>query len=110
MLSQRLRHRVKITRLASVEGADGESFDETWPVLDNNVPAEIVPLSGREFVSGAALQAQVDTRITIRRRSDLVASDRIEHEGTTYDVRAILLDPSLRRYMTLMCQSGVSGG
>lgn len=110
MLAQRLRHRITIRRLASVPGDDGESFVETWPILADAVPAQVEPLSGREFIAAAATQAQVDTRITIRRRADLLASDKIEHEGNTYDIRAILPDPTLRTHMTLMCQSGVSGG
>lgn len=110
MLAQRLRHRVAIKRLTSTIDDDDESTVETWTVLVASEPAEIVPLSGKEYIAAAATQAQVDTRITIRRRSDLRASDRIEHEGSFYNLVAILLDPSLRRHMTLMCQSGVNGG
>jgi len=110
MLSQRLRHRVAIKWLLVTTNTDTEGQEEDWMTLDDSVPAEVVPLSGREFIAAAANQAQVDTRITIRRRTDLKPSYRIEHEGNFYDIRAILLDPTLRRYMTLMCQSGVSGG
>ena len=109
MLSQRLRHRIVIARQLLLD--DGEATDDTvWlPIVDSE-PAEVVPLSGREYVAAAATQAQVDTRITIRRRADLKPHDRVEHEGNFYDIRAILPDSSLRRHMTLMCQSGVNGG
>ena len=109
MLAQRLRHRITIARLETSDDGD-EASQESWPILADQVPAEVVALSGREFVGAAAVQAQVDTRITIRQRADLKPHDRVEHEGNFYDIRAILPDPSLRRHMTLMCQSGVNGG
>lgn len=108
MLSQRLRHRITIARLTST--TTDEATEEAWTVLADSVPAEVVPLSGKEFVAAAAVQMQIDTRISIRWRADLKASDRIEHEGNFYNLVAILPDPSLRRHMSLMCQSGVNGG
>lgn len=108
MLAQRLRHRITIKRLVTVDV--GESTRETWPVLVDSEPAEVVDLSGKEYIAAAAVQAEVSTRITVRQGCDVRPKDKIEHEGVTYDVRAVLRDPSLRRHLSLMCQSGVSGG
>jgi hypothetical protein len=32
------------------------------------------------------------------------------HDGLAYNIKAVLPDPTLRRYLTLMCESGVNDG
>jgi SPP1 family predicted phage head-tail adaptor len=114
-LSQRLRHRVDIEALATSQDSDTGAESEAWDsILDSDaelVPAEIVALSGREFIAAQAGQAGITTRITLRWRTDLKAhSTRIVHDGTAYNIEAILPDPSLRGHVTLMCSSGVNVG
>src|SRR5690554_5553809 len=105
MLAPRLRHRVDIEQYAETRDEFG-GVVQTWSAYASDVPAEIVPLSGREFVAAQAMQGTVNTRITIRYDSSINPKMRINHDGTIYNIRAVLPDPSLRRWLTLMCDTG----
>lgn len=108
MLANRLRNRVQIQSLTvGIDSADGAQ-NETWNVLASAVPAEIIPLSGRELIAAQAVQSVIDTKITMRYRSDLTESMRIVHESVSYDIKAILPDPSMRRYITVMCEANIA--
>lgn len=104
-----LRHRIDIESLQSTQTSDGIAQEAWLPWLENE-PAEIVALSGREFIAAAAAQAGVTHRITVRERPGLLASMRIVHDGQLFNIRAILPDPTLRRHLTIMCESGVNDG
>lgn len=115
MRAGKLRHRIRIER--RVQGQDlgtGEMLTDTWALVADDVPAEIVPLSGREFVAGGGVQAGVDTRITIRYLGDVFTAMRVvnPHDagGRVYEIRAVLPDPDNARHLTLMVQSGVTSG
>ena len=69
------------------------------------VPAEVWPLSGREYIAAQAEQAGVTTRITIRYQAGIEPAMRVLHDGKAYNIRAVLPDPTLRRHLTLMCES-----
>lgn len=103
-----LRHRVSIDELVVTQDSDGAT-EETW-VEVCEVWAAINPMSGREFVASAAMQDRVDTRITIRWRTGIAPEMRVQHAGTIYNIRAVLPDPTLRRHLTLVCESGVNNG
>ena len=115
-LSPRLRHRVDVQDLLTVQDSEGGTA-ETWvSLLDSDevlLPAEIVPMSGREFIAAAQVQAGVDTRITLRAwRLPFSPRMRIVHpaDGVIYSIRAVQPDPSLRRHVTLLAESGVNRG
>lgn len=114
MLSQKLRHRVDIQELVTTQDEDTGAVSETWATIrgsaDPLFPAEIVPASGREYVNSAALQAPVDTRITIRRLDAIRPTMRVVFGSTIYNIRAILPDPTFRKHVSLMCQTGVNDG
>lgn len=104
----RLSHRITLQAAVTSRDEFG-GVAHTWtPVA--TVWAEIVPLSGREFVAAQAAQAGVTTRITIRYRDGVTPSMRILHDGVTYSIKAVLPDPTLRRHITLMCEQGVNDG
>lgn len=116
MLAQRLRHRVDVQALISTKneetGRDTEDWQSILGSADELIPAEIVPSSGNEFIAAAAAQAKVNTRITMREDPRVTPSMRIWHPATNtaYAIRAILPDPSLRRWSTILCESGVADG
>ena len=103
-LAHRLRHRITIERKTAGADAWGQPV-ETWETVATIVPAEVWPLSGREFVAAQAEQAGITTRITILYRAGIESAMRITHDGKTYNIRAVLPDPTLRRHLTLMCES-----
>lgn len=108
-LSHRLRHRGTIEQKTSTRDEWGGTI-EAWEAFAENVPAEIVPLSGREFVAAQAVQAGVTTRITIRYMAGIVSAMRFVHGADIYNIKAVLSDPTLRRHITLMCEQGVNDG
>lgn len=114
-LAPRLRHRVDIYALVVDHSADNGAITEDWATIRTSdepdlIPAEIVPLSGREFIAAASVQAGVTHRITVRWRPDMKPSMRVVHEGEFFNIRAILPDPTLRRHLSLMCEVGVNEG
>jgi len=113
-LAFKLRHRVDIQAYTTTEDSDTGAVEESFVSIlssdDALIPAEIAPLSGREFVAAQALQAGVNTRITIRWQAGIVPTMRVVHDGLNYDIKAVLPDPTLRRHLTLMCETGVNNG
>ena len=107
-IAHRLRHRITIEQKTAGADAWGQPV-ETWETVAI-VPAEVWPLSGREFVAAQAEQAGVTTRITIRYQAGIEPAMRITHGRKTYNIKAVLPDPTLRRHITLMCESGVNNG
>ena len=102
-LAHRLRHRITIEQKATGTDAWGQPA-ETWETVAI-VPAEVWPLSGREYIAAQAEQAGVTTKITIRYQAGIEPAMRITHDGKTYNIRAVLSDPTGRRHITLMCES-----
>ena len=108
-LNRRLRHRVGIESLSLTRDSDG-GVVEDWDSFAANVPAEIVPLSGREFVAAQSTQAGVTVRMTIREIPGVLPAMRVTHAGLAYNIRAVLPDPTLARHLTLMTEEGVNNG
>jgi SPP1 family predicted phage head-tail adaptor len=105
MQAGRLRHRVAIERSVSTRDDFG-GVVESWQNLAT-VWAEIHPLSGREFLAAQSTQSGVTTRITLRELPGITAAMRVNHDGTLYNIRAVLPDPTLKRHITLMCETGI---
>ena len=109
-LAAKLRHRVDLqTRTGTQNSTTGE-MTYTWASTYAAEPAEVVPLSGREFIAAGATQAGVDTRITIRWRSGIEPTMRVVFDGQNYNLHAVLPDPTNRRWLTLMCSRGLNDG
>lgn len=105
----KLRHRVTIVALQQVQDPDTGIITEGWADLAD-VWAAVEPLSGREYLSSQAQQAEITTRITMCWRADVDARMRVRHEtqaGTQlYEIHAVLPDPdSGVEWMTLMCSA-----
>jgi SPP1 family predicted phage head-tail adaptor len=110
ILAPRLRHRVSIQFLEIQQSSENGTLSEEWADLMTDEPAEIVPLSGREFMAAESKQAGVTHRVTIRLSEAVMPAMRVLHDGLAYNIKAVLPDPTLRRYLTLMCESGVNDG
>ena len=110
MLNYKLRHRLTLqVKTHAQDPATGEDL-VTWSNWLADEPAEVVPLSGREFIQSAAAQAAVDTRMTIRWRSGVEPTMRVVFDGNNYQISAVLPDPSNRRWLTIMAARGVNDG
>lgn len=108
-VGRRLRHRIVIESKTITRDAFGGVI-ETWGTFANDVPAEIVPLSGREFVAAQAMQSLVTTRMTIREIPGVLPAMRVSHGSQLYNIRAVLPDPTLARHITLICEIGANSG
>ncbi|MFA6063875.1 MAG: phage head closure protein [Gallionella sp.] len=110
-----LRHRVALQRPTYSQNTSTGEQTLTW-VDVATVWAAIEPLSAREFMAAQSEQSQIDTRITIRQRSDVIASWRAVHmvngsAGKIYNVHGVLADKeSGLEYASLPCSTGVNSG
>lgn len=111
----KLRHRITIQRPRVVQDGDGRNTTR-WENVATSVPAEIVPVSVREFIAGQQMQSQITARIVIRYRDGLAAYMRIVGETRPYAGRIFnpagwLNDPeSGMEYLTAACSEGVGDG
>lgn len=110
ILGQRLRHRITFQRQERVLA--GGEYSTQWVSLPDleNVPAEILPLSGREFLQSQIKQSEVTDRITIRFQTGITTSMRILHGAAVYNIQAVLPDPTGVRWLTIMASHGVNDG
>lgn len=108
-----LRHRIRLEAgTPSQDGTTGEVTD-AWGTFADNVPAEIRPLSGRELIAAQAELAEVSAWITIRWMPGVLPSMRVVHDddgGRVYNVRHVKLDDTQRRWITMLCTSGLNEG
>lgn len=109
-LAAKLRHRITLQSRTATQDSNTGEMVMSWANTMADEPAEVVPLSGKEFIQSGATQAQVDTRITIRWRSGIEPTMRVVFDGNNYQITAVLPDPTNRRHLTLMCQRGVNSG
>ncbi|PKH20230.1 head-tail adaptor protein [Enterobacterales bacterium CwR94] len=110
MQAGKLRHWVTLQRPEKVQDPKTGAISNSWVIVDE-MWADVVPLSAREFVAAQAVQSSVTTRITIRQRDDISSKCRIIHDGRVFNVEGVLADPkSGREYQTLPCSEGVNDG
>lgn len=114
----RLRHRVTFQRLVALLDSNGEEVQDPdsgviskeWQDVAT-IWCAIEPLSGREFIASQAVQSKVSGKFIARKRTDIDANCRGVHNGTLYQVEAVLPDPeSGLEYMTMPFSQGVNEG
>lgn len=110
MIAYKLRHRITLQQQSQAQDPATGEVTVTWSAAVSDEPAEVVPLSGREFIQSGATQSGVDTRMTIRWRSGIDPTMRVVFDGQNYNIHAVLPDPSNCRWLTIMCERGVNDG
>jgi len=90
----RLRHVIEIQECIQVQNASTGGMVDRWQTVTgcDAVPAEIVYISGREFISSNAKQSEIVARITIRKRPGITTKMRIIGMGKTFDIQGVLPD------------------
>ena len=101
MRSGMLRHRVTIEQKVPTRDTFGGEV-ETWTLVAT-VWASVEPLQGREYLAARQLQAELTTRIRIRRRTGILPQMRVVWGSHTYDIQAVIEPESGRRELQLMC-------
>lgn len=117
-IAYRLRQRIDIQALTVTRDSDGRTSEDWASIFDSEqageLPADITAMSGNEFVAAQAVQGKVDSRILIRKMPGLMPSMRAVHQTDDgediYNIRAVLPDPKMRQYITLLCERGVNNG
>ena len=110
MNAGRLRHRIVIEQQVKARDATSGAETITWQTYQASVPAELMPMSGKEFQAANAQQSETLTRCLIRYLPGLDETMRVTHDGVEYNIRAILPDRTLRRHLNLMLASGANDG
>lgn len=118
MKAGKLRHRVRLETPGIVMDSDGLR-ENTWvaafevaPVM----PADVKPLSGKEFLAAQAQQSKVTHQIRMRWRAGVkpqmrARQMRADGTGEIFNVEAVIEDnESGTRWLTLLASSGVSDG
>ncbi len=108
-----LRHRIAIQEQLEDQDSDTGEITHMWSTVSGmeSVPAEIVPLSAREFIAAQATQSEIVARIVIRYREGIDATMRAVHNGAVYNIRGVLPDAkSGREYLTLPVSNGLTDG
>ena len=105
--SGKLCHKVQLQAQTIEQDPQTGEMLVTWNTIASPW-AEIVPMSGREFLAAAAEQSEVRGRIVIRYRDDVDASMRIVYRGRYYNILACLPDSeSGKEHITMMTGEGV---
>lgn len=108
----RLRHRVTIQKPGAVtqDATSGET-SRAWENFLVDEPAEITPLSVRDFITSQANTSVIVARITIRYRDGMSARMRVLHGAKIYNPQGWLPDPqSGIEYLTAPCSEGANEG
>mgnify|MGYP003380035594 CR=1 FL=1 len=97
-----LDQRVTLERFTATQDTTGQMI-EAWAPLAS-VWASLEPQAGREFIAAGAQQSELTTKIRIRHRPGITSSDRVIHDGTTYNIQSVIDYRSQRRELVLMCR------
>lgn len=107
MQAGKLRHRIALQRPALTQDPQTGEMVKHWHTVDN-VWAEVVPLSAREFLAARATQSETVARVVVRYRADVDSRMRLIHRGEVYAIDGVLADKgSGIQYLTLMVSKGV---
>jgi SPP1 family predicted phage head-tail adaptor len=108
-LGPRLKQRITLQDQTNEKDSDGNDSTVWTPWLVDE-PAEVLYLSGREFIAAQSAQSQITGRATIRWRPGVTASMRFLFDGGIFNIVSVLPDSSSRRWLTLMFEAGVDSG
>ncbi len=100
-----LRHRVTIQQKSVTRDTYGAEVVSWTDVV--TVWAEITDLSGREYFDAQKVNAEVNTKVRIRHRTDLVPTMRVVEGSRTLEVLAVIDTDGRKRETVLMCKEVV---
>lgn len=106
MQAGKLRHRIALQRADLIQDPHSGEMVKQWRTVDN-VWAEVVPLSAREYLAARATQSETEARVIIRYRADVDSRMRLIHRGEVYAIDGVLADKgSGIQYLTLLVSKG----
>lgn len=89
MEAGKLRHRVQLQRATVTTDSHGDQV-KSWTTLAE-VWAEVLDLTGREFVQASQVMSDISVQVRIRGRRDfrLTPKDRVVFGSRTLDIRHV---------------------
>ncbi len=81
----------------------GGGYSASWDALAT-VWAAIEPIGGADVFVPDASEARVKYRVTIRRRSDVLAGMRVNDGGRLFAIHTVLDDGPQSQFLTLMTE------
>lgn len=107
MRAGRLNQRITIQSPATGQDEYGSPLTG-WTDFAVNIPAEVLDVTGREFMASAAVLNAVETKFMIRHLDGVNPSMRVLWNGNAYNIQAVL--GTDRRSLLLMCERGANQG
>lgn len=107
-----MRHRLRIQQQVDDRDDAGQPITNWQDVAGlGSEPASIEFLSGRDYIAGDARQSEITARIQMNYRPEVIAGMRaISSDGRTFAIHAVLPDPQVNRWQTLMVSEGRRNG
>ena len=103
-----LRHRVNIEERVETQNSQTGAMETTWRLVLRDEPADIQPLSVKDFIAAQATQSQITARIVLRWRPEFHPQMRIIHGAKVYWPAGFLPDKKYgNEYVTAPCHEGV---
>lgn len=104
----RLRHRIEIQDYVGlVQDSNGNDV-RNYTAFASNVPADIVPMRGRELFAAQQEFSEATVRIEMRYLAGMTDKMRIVHEGVYYGIVSIV-DVEMRHAKFIVyCKAGVT--
>ena len=101
MRAGKLRHRVMLQEPIKAQNDVGEQ-EIVWRDI-KEVPAEVLELRGREYLSAREAHSELTTKIRIRHRTDVTVEWRVTHGTRAYNVEHVVDPTGRRRELELLC-------
>jgi len=96
-----LRHRVMLQEPIKAQNDVGEE-EIVWRDV-KEVPAEVLEMRGREYLTAREVHSELTTTIRIRHRTDVTVEWRVTHGSRAYDVEHVVDLGGRRRELELLC-------
>ena len=101
MLSKLAQRATLEARRLTPDGAGG--YSATWDAVAL-IWCAIEPVSGANVFGPDATESRVRYRITIRRRSDVIAGMRVTASGREFYIKSVLDDGPRAQFLTLLTE------
>lgn len=103
-----LKHPVTLLKPVTTTGEHNRRKTEWTEVA--NAMADKSDVSGREFFSAHAVNAEDIVTFTIRWRDDIDSTWRVKHGATTYNILEVNHLGFMRDFLRLKCRAVTGGG
>lgn len=104
-----MSERVDLESSGETVDADGMRTP-TWSTFAADVPAAYMPLTGAEFVAADGEKGKTMVRFAIPWLDGVNHTMRLIHRGNVYAIRGVIPDKAMAFHLTLICDTGATGG